>query len=141
MSLKDQIIRPIFTNFGLAAVVFATYIYHTDLKKVEYNILDKKQEVAENYFPNPPILEIEWQANDQGYIETYLVNKESGKKQGILNDMLPENKILVEALKERISDGFVEGLDKKIIDVFEHQAYTRNTANSFEEMLGYIKQR
>ncbi|MBC8501461.1 MAG: hypothetical protein ISS25_04170 [Nanoarchaeota archaeon] len=103
---------------GVLTAVFVTYSYHADIKKVDYNLFEKKALVAENFYNNPPILEVEWKANDEGLIETYLVNKETGKKVEVMYDMIPKNKTIVEAMKKRVENNYEE-FDISPSDLFQ----------------------
>jgi len=87
-----------------------TYAYHDDLKKLEYSLFEKRAPVAESFYGNPPILSVKWQPNDQGQIETYLINTATGKKIEIMYDMMPRNSTMIEAMGKRSLDGFQIGL-------------------------------
>ena len=89
---------------GVATAVFIAYTYHSDIKKVDYNVFEKNAPIAESFYKNPPILGGEWNANDDGMIETYLVNHETKKRIEIMQDMLPSNKTMIETLEKRALD-------------------------------------
>lgn len=102
---------------GVLTAVFLTYSFHPDIKKLDYNIFSRNAPVAESFYQNPPILDIKWEENDKGEIETYLVNNSSGKKTKVLYDMLPSNKTIVDAMQKRFEDGYSE--DESIDEVVD----------------------
>lgn len=122
------------TKVGLATIIVGTYIYHKDLKKIDYNLFNKRQEIAYNFYKNPPILDVEWCVNDTGLIETYLVNKETGKKVEVMYDMLPKSETMIQGLKQRHPNNHKElGEIEEILGQKEEQ-----NVNMLERMLGYF---
>ena len=98
----------ILAKAGMIGSAFLAYNYHSDLKKLEYSLFEKNLPIAENAYNSPPVLEVDWQINDEGMIETYLVNSETGKKVEILYDMLPRNSTMIEAMVKRSAYGIFE---------------------------------
>lgn len=93
---------------GVLTAIFITYSSHHHIKKLDYNLFDGNQSVAEQFFNNPPILDVKWNSNDNGKIETYLVNDETGTKVEIMYDMMPSNKTVLDNLEQRFEDGYKE---------------------------------
>ncbi|MBC8494892.1 hypothetical protein H8D36_01935 [archaeon] len=122
------------TKIGLATVIVGTYVYHKELKKIDYNLFNKKQEIAYNFYKNPPILDVEWRVNNNGLIETYLVNKETGKKVEVMYDMLPKSETMIQGLRQRYPNSYKElGEIEEILEQKEEQS-----VNMLERMLGYF---
>ncbi len=92
---------------GILTGLMLSYVFFTDIRKLEYNILDRKQPVQEYYYPNPPVLSVDWSSNDQGMIETYIFNSETGRKMPLMYDLLPDNETLTELVNQRIEDGYL----------------------------------
>ena len=72
--------------------------YHTEIKRVEYNLLYGDRKPAVGFFQDPLGLEIEYKINEQGMVESYLKHVPSHKKITIGEDMLPDSKTMLEAL-------------------------------------------
>ena len=117
-----------------------SYLFFTEIRPAEYNLFDRKQPVQEHYFPNPPILSIDWKSNDQGKIETYLVNSETKREIPVMYDLLPDNETLIEKINDRISSGYLSkdqifSVESKKETVF----YQNKTSLMLEEMINYFK--
>jgi hypothetical protein len=97
-----------FAKVGLFSTILLTYLYHSEIKKVDYHVFDKKAKIEENFYSNPPVLDVGWSANDDGNIETYILNVETGKKKGIMYDMMPKNSDMVDAMIKRTREGYIE---------------------------------
>lgn len=105
----------VLTKLGILTLVVGTYSYHSELKKIDYNIFHRNQPAAEKFYQNPPILNVEWHTNHNGELETYLVNSETGKKIEILYDMMPKNGTMIKTMLNRfnIEDVFKRGQEPK----------------------------
>lgn len=98
----------ILAKAGVLTAAFIVYTLHSDIKKLDYNLFDGSQPIAENFFKNPPGLDVKWETNDKGEIEVYLINEESSKKTPIFYDMLPDNQTIFSGLEQRANDGYSE---------------------------------
>ncbi|MAG38512.1 hypothetical protein CMO90_00310 [Candidatus Woesearchaeota archaeon] len=136
---------------GLLTAVFITYLYHSDLRKIDYNVFEGKQSIEKDYFQNPPIVDVQWFSNNKGLIETYLVNNETGKRVEIMYDMMPKNNTMIETMKERFDNkytkkdsvGVVElyrRMNKKNTDVLVSSNETNQTLKMLEEIVQYYKE-
>ena len=93
----------IIAKAGLLTGLLVSYMFYNDIRKAEYNLFDRKQPVEQGYFPNPGVLSVDWESNDSGNIETYILNRESGKKVAVMEDMLPSNEKIIEGIEQRIA--------------------------------------
>ncbi|MBU0471889.1 MAG: hypothetical protein KKF89_03795 [Nanoarchaeota archaeon] len=106
---------------GALTVFFLAYAYHNDIKKLDYNLFNRNVPIAENGFKSPAILEVDWEENDSGAMDTYLVNNSTGKKLKVLYDMLPSTKNMLDGLKQRFEQNKFDddSLDSIIDGSFE----------------------
>lgn len=110
----------IWVKGSIFVALFGAYIAyenHQSMKEVEYNIFEKKQPVAESFFPDPPGLNAKWESNIEGEIETFLRYSDMNgniSKIEVMEDMLPKNSTMVDGLKQRLESG----VDKESYAVF-----------------------
>lgn len=91
----------VLTKAGVLSAAILAFSFHDELSKIYYNITERTSVVSEGFYKSPSSLAAEWETNDRGEIETYLVNVESGAKQEIMYDMLPANRTMIKGLKQR----------------------------------------
>ncbi|MFC2136319.1 hypothetical protein ACFLTH_17010 [Bacteroidota bacterium] len=128
----------LFTKASILTAIVLTYAYHTNVKKIDYNIFEKKTEAAPYFYSNPAILEVKWQSNNRGMLETYMTNQETGKQIEIMYDMLPKNSTMVEVMKKRIQDGYQEkGFDyNSLEEVLEFESQQNEPASLWDRIMG-----
>ncbi|MFH1770078.1 MAG: hypothetical protein ABH828_00825 [archaeon] len=98
----------VFAKLSLFTVALIAYVNHSELRKLDYNLFDGGQPIEKNFFNNPSGLEVNWETNDYGKNETYLLNSESKKKLPIYYDMLPTNQDMFSGLEKRANNGYSE---------------------------------
>jgi hypothetical protein len=94
---------------ALAGTAFLTYRNHDKFRKAEYMLLHGRQEVAEDFFQDPPGLENYFKVNQEGSIETYNMHKSSGREVEVLRDLMPRTETIIRGLEKRYERGYYEG--------------------------------
>lgn len=121
---------------GLAGA-FIAYENHDEAKQVEYNIFDKKQPIENNYFVDPPGLNVQWRPNEEGKIETFLQyksNSEVVKEIGIMEDMLPSNDKILDGLESRFDlDGVLFDFKKNKDGENELYMILKDSSGTYEK--------
>ena len=87
---------------GIGGLV--AYENHDLLRQLDYNLFDRRQDVAEGSFQDPPGLSAEWHSNERGELESVLVyrdNRDVVKTIPVLQDMLPPSDMMIEGLNAR----------------------------------------
>jgi hypothetical protein len=78
--------------------------YHQTINKVYDYVLNYNLKVEGNFFPDPRELNISFEKNIYGNREVYLNYSPGDAKQPLYQDLLPENKRILQGLENRLND-------------------------------------
>ncbi len=124
--------RAILAKSVVLTAAILTYSFYPDLRKVEYNLFEKKQYIEEGFFPNPAILKVDWKANDDGKIESYIINSESEKEVSLMYDMHPKTWSMLNSIESRIAQGQVsDSLVDRLYSLYKSSDKKLNPDDSF----------
>ena len=94
---------------SLIAVAVLAYMYHEDLKRLDYTLFHENQEVSDRYFQDPAGLTIYAKPNEEGGLETHMQHIASGAEIEVLRDLLPHTDTMVHGLEQRYRVNFDRG--------------------------------